>query len=186
MDRVLRQVVITGGFNNRPRRYVQEEKALRRVAKVLADAMVHELPPPGQDVDDHRQASAVAAAAVFSVRRVETVEPLLPNLPKSVAKVLQIDALAVDRMLVALKAIKAVDDVSILEWAANLKGANNPGPFLDTEQKRADFGEMMLGFKRVHFLCDHFDALVFELKERFCVGPSACSAASVSKFTPHP
>ena len=112
-----------------------------------------------------------AASAVFSVRQVET-EPL-PNVPKTVKNVFQIDARAADRMLDALNAINGIDIMSILGWAAAKAQATNSAAstFLGSEQKRADFGEMMLEFERVTLVHELFISVVNELRARHCVGP---------------
>ena len=94
---------------------------------------------------------------------METEEEPLPNVPKTVANVLRIDALAVDRMLVALNAIDQMNCMEILKWATILHATTN-STFLGSEQKRADFGEMMLEFVRVNILISRFNAVVVELK----------------------
>ena len=150
--------------------YAQVKKALRRVAKVLA-AIARDFSALDQ------------ASAVFSVRQVETEEDEpLPNVPKTVANMLRIDADMVGRMLEALKAINAINYISILGWAAKEQAAttNSASAFLGSEQKRADFGEMMFQFERVTLVLSSFNALVFDLGNRLCVCTADCHTASES------
>jgi len=137
--------------------YAELEKTLGQVRKMLA-AMVRDFS---------------AAPAVFSVRQVETVESL-PNLPKIAKNVLQIDVRAADRMLDALNAINGIDFMLILGWAATKAQATNSAAsaFLGSEQKRADFGEMMFEFERVLLVQGMFISVVNELRGRHSVGPS--------------
>ena len=139
-------------LHQRPDPHAELEKALGRVSKMLA-AMFRDIS---------------TAPAVFSVHQVE-LEPL-PNLPKTAKNMLQIDVRATDRMLDALNAINGIDFMSILDWAATKAQATNSA-FLDSEQKRADFGEMMFEFERVVMVHELFISVVNELHGRYCVCP---------------
>jgi len=142
----------------------------------------------------------VSAAAVFSVLQVETEEeeeeePLIPNVVmpppplNAVANanvvLLRIDVQAAQRMVEALKSIAGIDYKGIMKWV-DWERATTNSAFLDSEQKRADFGEMMFEFGRARFVVDLFDALVVELESRrrsndVCGGACSATDASMSK-----
>ena len=81
------------------------------------------------------------------------------------------------------KAIHGNDYILLLTLAAakEKEATNSASAFLGSEQKRADFCEMLFEFEQVALLFGHFEALVDELDSRFRVFTVSASSAAAAE-----